>query len=88
MKYEITIEGGFTGIPKIHEGEITIGDKEKTMLLQAISKKVVPLNENIRDGLNYHIKLIDEDINYESVYDEKNIPAEIRKLLALIDSKS
>lgn len=88
MKYEILIEGGFTGIPKQYKGNIEVQDKTKESLFMAFEGKLKPENTAMRDGLQYHLKLIDGEEEHEARYDESNLPLPIRQFIATISRKN
>lgn len=87
MKYEILIEGGFTGIPREYKGDIHLLDKTKEDLFEAFDRKPVAENKALRDGLHYHLKLIDGEEEHEARYDEQNLPLPIRQFIASISKK-
>jgi len=88
MKYEILIEGGFTGIPKEYKGNIDVQDKTKKSLFEAFDSKRTQENTALRDGLQYHLKLIDGEEKHEARYDETNLPLPIRQFIATISKKN
>ncbi|SDE32005.1 hypothetical protein SAMN05421636_104344 [Pricia antarctica] len=88
MKYEILIEGGFTGIPKEYKGDIHLKDKTKESLFEAFEGKQKSVNTALRDGFQYHLKLIDGEEEHEARYDEKNLPLPIRQFIATISKKN
>lgn len=83
MKYEIFINGGFANTPKKYDGEVTLTNSEKKVLLQTMGKKPTPLRE-IHDGFIYHVKLYDGDNEFKSVFDEHNIPGHVRKFIEAV----
>lgn len=87
MKYEILIEGGFTGIPKEYKGNIEIQDETKEVLLEVFDRTSVSENKNLRDALQYHLKLIDGDEAHSARFDETNLPLPIRQFIATISKK-
>ncbi len=88
MKYEILIEGGFTGIPKEYKGDIHLQNKSKESLFEAFDNKQTSINTALRDGLQYHLKLIDGEEEHEARYDEKNLPLPIRQFIDTISKKN
>lgn len=88
MKYEILIEGGFTGIPKEFKGDIDVQKKTKETLFEAFEGTLTPENTALRDGLQYHLKLIDGEEEHEAHYDESNLPLPIRQFIATISKKN
>lgn len=80
MKYEIFVNGGFANIPKQYQGEIDLTDVEKNILIQAMRKKIMPLNE-IHDGYIYHIKLNDGVHEYKCVFNEHTLPEHVLKFM-------
>ncbi|GGW21741.1 hypothetical protein [Arenibacter certesii] len=87
MKYEINIEGGFTGIPKTYKGEQSLNNEEKTKLLLSLQKTFADENTKTRDGFNYKLKLTDHEIVYNFEFDEFNIPKEVRMFIESIIKK-
>ena len=83
MKYSIFINGGFVGIPQEYEGNMQLDADDKEELLRAIEKKVA-LSDELRDGFTYHIKLEDEAQEYKAIFDEKNLPEPVLKLIQKI----
>jgi len=80
MRYEILVEGGFTGIPKKYEGEVTLNSKEKTELFDLMMDSA-PSNKKLRDGLKYKVTLIDSDKTLEATFGDANLPKAIRDVL-------
>ncbi|HEA20862.1 hypothetical protein LCGC14_1428970 [marine sediment metagenome] len=87
MKYEILIEGGFTAIPREYEGAIEMQKETKRMLFNLFEKKLPPENQNLRDTLQYHLKLIDGNEEYNACFDETNLPLPIRQFIATVSKK-
>lgn len=87
MKYEILIEGGFTGIPKVYKGDIEVQDKTREVLLELFDRKLTSQNETLRDGLQYHLKLIEGEEEYSARFDETNLPLPFRQFIATISKK-
>ena len=87
MKYEILIEGGFTGIPKEYKGDIEIRDETKKNLIEVFERTLPPENDKARDALQYHLKLIDGDEEHYAQFDESNLPLSIRQFIASISKK-
>ncbi len=84
MKYKLLIEGGFTGIPKEYEGELTLGENDSILLLKTLDNVISKPSEQMRDGLSYHLKIVDNDKVYQALFDDSNIPMEFRKLIDTI----
>lgn len=80
MEYKIQIEGAFTGIPKEYKGERILGEGERELLLNAL-KGTRPNNQQLRDGLKYHVELKDDKGIFTAEFDEGNLPPEIRKFI-------
>ncbi|WP_276166809.1 protealysin inhibitor emfourin [Zobellia alginiliquefaciens] len=80
MKYEINIEGGFTGISKRFEGEVKLNKNEEQEMLDAVSVKQED-HSHLRDGFTYTVKLTDEEGVYESQFNESNLPKKIRHFI-------
>ncbi len=87
MKYEVFIDGGFTGFRRSYQGELLLGNNEKKEIFRTLKHKPKPSND-IRDGFQYHVKLVDGDIEYNTVFDELNLPSQIRRLIDLIKLKA
>ena len=81
MKYEILVEGGFTGIPKKYEGEIDLPSEEINTLIN-LMKGATKVNENLRDGKIYNVEIGYTNNVFRAVFSDKNIPAAIRKIVA------
>ncbi len=88
MKYEILIEGGFTGIPKRYAGDIDLGEKTKESLYKAFDRKPSPESSTLRDGLLYHLKLVDGEKERDARFDETNLPLSIRQFIDTISKKN
>ncbi len=80
MKYEILVEGGFTGFSKKYEGEIGLGNEDFMALFKAMNESS-PQNVNLCDGLIYRVTLFDNEKSIEARFDEKNLPHSIRQML-------
>ncbi|WP_150450883.1 hypothetical protein [Arenibacter lacus] len=87
MKYKMTIEGGFVGIPKTYQGEHRMDNKEKSQLIHHLQKTSPKRNTNARDALTYHLELTDQDRVYNFEFDEFNIPKEVRMFINSIIKK-
>ncbi|MDX1365497.1 MAG: hypothetical protein R3243_14905 [Arenibacter latericius] len=87
MKYELTIEGGFVGIPKTYKGERHLHKEEKNQLLQSLQKTNSDKNINARDTFNYKLKLIDHENIYKYEFEEFDIPKEVRMFIESIIKK-
>ena len=79
MKYEILVEGGFTGIPRKYEGDLDLDQEGISRLLELMNASSPPSTE-IRDGLTYHVTLFDNEKSIEALFDENALPKEIRAL--------
>lgn len=86
MKYTITIEGGFTGIPKEYEGILELEGKKEKQLLSYLEDTPTGLNESLRDGRVYRIKLTTASGDCEAVFDDSNLPGELRRFIDKIRS--
>ena len=84
MKYEIRIEGGFTGIPKEMNGEIDLPEQDLKGLRHLLNQDPSPTNFNIRDGQTYHLKLIEGDEVHLASFEETNLPLPIRRFIDTI----
>ena len=80
MYYKITIEGGFTGIPKEYTGEIDLDKGVRKKIVRALGASL-PSNDQMRDGLRYHVELEDEKGVFKGDFDESNLPSEIRSFI-------
>ncbi len=80
MKYEIFVEGGFTGIPKKYEGNINMSEESALRLLDLMNNPN-PLDNAIKDGFLYHVTLFDSEKTIEAQFDEKTLPPIIRQLM-------
>lgn len=87
MKYQVFINGGFANIPKKYAGEITLKEDEKKELLKSLGKKREPSQE-IHDGFIYHVKVIDGQIELNSVFDEHNLPEPVRSFMETVRQKN
>lgn len=88
MKYKITIEGGFTGIPKEYEGDIELNEAERNVLVCTMDTPVQPLNKKMRDGFLYRLKLADRDETFHMVFDDSNLPVQVREFIDMARQKS
>lgn len=84
MKYRITVEGGFTGIPKSYEGEVTIKANEARILLSALETPQKTGNPALRDSFLYRFQLSGEGKVAEGLYDDSNLPEILRTFLETI----
>lgn len=87
MKYNISIEGGFSGITKVYEGELPMDEKEQANLLDSMSGPAGPLNPRMADGLIYRIRLYKENLPLERVFDDANLPMPMRFFLRRITTQ-
>jgi len=81
MKYEILVEGGFTGIPKKYEGNIDMPEENVSQLLDVMNNPNL-LDTAIKDGFLYQVTLFDNEKTIETQFDEKTLPLMIRQLMA------
>jgi len=81
MKYEIFVEGGFTGIPKKYEGNIDMSEENVSRLLDVMNNPNIS-DSSIKDGFLYRVTLFDTEKTIEAQFDEKTIPPIIRQLIA------
>ncbi|QLG46915.1 protealysin inhibitor emfourin [Costertonia aggregata] len=90
MNYTIQIEGGFTGIPQFYEGELELTENERSQLLDIFKKEKNDQSDAsmLRDGLQYHIKFIEGDMDMEYRFSEKNLPDNLRILIDKIRLKN
>jgi len=84
MKYKILVEGGFTGIPKIFEGELDLNAEESSRLF-ALMMEPEEQNEQLRDGYRYNVSLSDSDVALSAIFNDNNLPQAIRGILARLD---
>lgn len=87
MKYKVVIEGGFTGISRKYEGEISVSDLDTHKLIDALHSGDHS-RLNIPDGQAYHVFLEENTQKYQAVFNEKSMPEEIRKLVAKAKEKN
>ena len=87
MKYKISIEGGFTGIPKEYLGEVNLDEEDENRLLHAIAGPEPKGNLQLRDGLTYKIILQTDTLARTAIYDESNVPESIRDFIKSIREK-
>jgi len=78
MKYTISIEGGFTGIPRHYQGEIELDRDVQEELLDALQMEVAPGGERIPDALRYSIELEQAGKTNRAVFTEQHLPAKLR----------
>jgi hypothetical protein len=88
MNYEIVIEGGFTGIPKEYKGDIDLREETKENLFKALDRKLPPENTALRDGLQYHLTLIDGDQEQDARFDEQNLPLPVRQFIDTVSTRN
>lgn len=84
MKYRITIEGGFTGIPQFYEGEIAVKAKEAKKLFSALESPQNAANPDLRDAFLYRFQFIGEGKAARGMYDDSNLPEVLRTFLDTI----
>ena len=87
MKYEILIEGGFTGIPKKYQGDIELGEEDKQDLWHAFIRNEQVHNPNLRDGRTYQITLVEGDKVQRASFGETDLPLSIRQFIDTISKK-
>lgn len=81
MKYKVTIEGGFTGIPKKYLGHVELSNDEKSELVTAMKSTLSSNNVNIRDGLQYEVTLGKGTSKVKAHFNETNLPLTIREFI-------
>lgn len=86
MKYKVTIEGGFTGIPKEYEGVMDVEREKEKQLLRCLEAIPPGHNESLRDGRLYRIKLTTASRDCQSVFDDSNLPGELRSFIDRIQA--
>ncbi len=84
MKYEISVEGGFANIPKNYHGDIALPEEEIHALYHMMAAKSASSNPQLRDGQLYRIKLISQGEVTEAVFDDSNIPSQIRAFIGKV----
>lgn len=87
MKYSVTIEGGFTGIPKEYEGIVDLEGEEEKELLSYLETAPPARNESLRDGRLYRIKLTTESRDCLAVFDDSNLPVELRSFIDKLQTR-
>ncbi|MCJ7465587.1 MAG: hypothetical protein MUO53_02720 [Maribacter sp.] len=88
MKYQIKVEGGFTGITKEYNGEMHFSPDERKAILKLLQNPVKSKNTGLRDGFVYSFMLRDGTSSYTAHFDEANLPITLRNVLARISKKS
>ncbi|WP_339704453.1 hypothetical protein [uncultured Kriegella sp.] len=86
MKYKIVVEGGFTGITRKYEGEISVSELETSTLIDAMGHGD-DSQLNIPDGQAYQVFLQEDAQKYQAVFNEKSMPEAIRRLMAKVKQK-
>ncbi|VAW10615.1 hypothetical protein MNBD_BACTEROID03-1523 [hydrothermal vent metagenome] len=86
MKYEVFIDGGFMGFPKTYQGEVFLEDDIKRAVFKGMKIKIKPTND-LRDGFQYHLKFIDNNIEYTAIFDELNLPLQVRRFIDSVRKK-
>lgn len=86
MKYEVLIDGGFMGFPKTYQGEVFLEEDIKSAIFKGMKTEFKP-SSDLRDGFRYHLKLTDENINHTAVFDELNLPLQIRQFIDSVRKK-
>ena len=84
MRYEIKVEGGFTGIAKTYEGDIELKGETKEVLLNLFRTNFAQDNQNLRDVPRYHLKLTEGEEEHLAQFDETNLPLPIRQFISSI----
>jgi heat shock protein HspQ len=87
MKYALSISGGITGIPKKYVGKVTLASPEQKRILETLNTPLLPKNEELRDGLHYHLQVQDDEKDYEANFDDTNLPLAIRNFISMILNK-
>tara|TARA_R110000868_G_scaffold4211_2_gene26423 strand:+ start:30599 stop:30865 length:267 start_codon:yes stop_codon:yes gene_type:complete len=84
MNYSLSISGGITGIPKKYVGEVTLSTTAQKRIQEILNAPPPSTNENLRDGLQYHLQVYEGNLNYESTFDDSNLPDELRNFITTI----
>lgn len=87
MKYSITIEGGFTGIPTSYKGEVHVGVEEADRLMALLPNPSEDKNTLLRDVFQYRIELEDGGQVAIGRYDDSNLPPAMRLFLDRVREK-
>jgi hypothetical protein len=86
MNYQIKIDGGFSGIPEIYEGEIASESEEVSRFMKLLQKLPPPGNPDLRDALHYRITLQAMGKEASAVFNDAQLPGELRQLVDRIRS--
>lgn len=81
MKYVVEISGGFTGIPKRYEGELSMTAEEEKSILDAMTDQAGSENPYLRDSQVYTIELTTEGVSMKRTFTEPAIPDIIRRFM-------
>jgi hypothetical protein len=88
MKYQIKVEGGFTGITKEYNGEMYFSPDERKVIVKSFQNPVKVNNTRLRDAFVYSFTLRDGATLYTANFDEANLPIILREILARISKNS
>ncbi|MCG2459669.1 hypothetical protein K8352_02800 [Flavobacteriaceae bacterium F89] len=81
MKYQVNVEGGFTGLLREYSGEIGLGSSGVKDLLEAMESVSGERNQKLRDGLLYRITLKEGDDVYRADFYGPHLPKPIRDFI-------
>ncbi|MDC6351510.1 hypothetical protein PP178_08080 [Zeaxanthinibacter sp. PT1] len=84
MKYKVIVDGGFTGIRRTYEGDVSLDEEERKILLSALRESHLPTKPPLNDGEQYSWFLENDDDIIEAIFDEQNHPPALRKFLEQI----
>ncbi|WP_373074371.1 hypothetical protein [Zeaxanthinibacter enoshimensis] len=87
MKYKVIIDGGFTGIRRTYEGDVSLEKEKLESLVSALKESHLPTKPPLNDGEQYRWILESDEDSIEAVFDEQNHPPALRKFLDEIKAK-
>ncbi len=87
MKYHIVIEGGFTGIPRIIEGELPLESSETSSLLGLLEEPTAPITNTWPDAYQFYVSFVEGEEKREARYSEANLPVAIREFIDRVTHK-
>lgn len=64
-----------------YQGDIALKPGEEEKIVESLNDKPVPMNEKLRDGLVYNLKLNIGKNTFQRVFDESNIPFQLRDFI-------
>lgn len=88
MKYKVSIEGGFSGIPRLYQGELSWRGEDARALLGALDKAGTMGHKNWPDMQEYHIEITEGDETCQARIPESNLPRIVRKFIDAVRDES